>query len=147
MRSWGILLTAVMGVGLVLVRAAPARAQQSTDAQDLQLLTQMMPAKKQLDLLTQAGRYKEAEALAKQMLETAERSFAHRPEFVVPFLNNLAVIYTHQGRWREAESTQVDVVARMEKAFGEMRLRSLRCGTTSPRSGWRWGGSPRPRPT
>ncbi len=111
-------LSTMIGAGLLVFLVAPASAQQPTDAQDLQIIAGMLPAKKQLDELTQAGRYKEAEALARQMLDQAERSLPHRPELIVLFMNNLAVIYTHQGRWREAEAIQVDVVARLERAFG-----------------------------
>ncbi len=99
----------------LLLTGVPARAD---DARDAQVLAGLIATKGKLDTLVQAGRYREAEALAKDMLAQAEKAFPHRAEFVLPFMNNLALVYNYQGRWKEADALQADVVARDEKIYG-----------------------------
>ena len=58
---------------------------------------------KQHDTLVDAGRYREAEPIAKKMVAVSERAFRDKPTAIAGFLNVLANLYKNLGRHAEAE--------------------------------------------
>ena len=65
-----------------------------------------------------AGRYREAEPYAKQMLSIADRSFSDQPRIVAQCLDFLALVYKNLGRYAEADPLHQRGLEIREKAFG-----------------------------
>ncbi len=76
----------------VLATAQPARAQDP-----------MKPYFDKFNAFYEAGKYREAEEVARQALAVAERSFQHQPSMIAVCLNNLAMAYNELGRYADAE--------------------------------------------
>jgi tetratricopeptide (TPR) repeat protein len=56
------------------------------------------------------GRYKEAEELQMQVMETRKRVLGNEDPSTLTSMANLASMYRNQGRWKEAEELQVQVM-------------------------------------
>jgi tetratricopeptide (TPR) repeat protein len=56
------------------------------------------------------GRWKEAEELEVQVMETRERVLGEEHPDTLTSMANLAVTYRNQGRWDEAEKLEVQVL-------------------------------------
>jgi len=56
------------------------------------------------------GRWKEAEELFVQVMETRKRVFGVEHPSTLNSMNNLASTYADQGRWKEAEELEVQVI-------------------------------------
>jgi hypothetical protein len=54
-------------------------------------------------ILRHQRRLKEAEELQVQVVETKKRLFSHEQPVILSCVENLATIYSDQGRWKEAE--------------------------------------------
>jgi tetratricopeptide (TPR) repeat protein len=67
------------------------------------------------DLYRQNGRYREAEALLRQALATAEQVFGPNDPNVLVILNNLAVLYKCIGEFDEAEQLYKRALAMIER--------------------------------
>ncbi|KAI0615824.1 TPR-12 multi-domain protein, partial [Pyrenophora tritici-repentis] len=52
------------------------------------------------------GRWKEAEELQVQVLQTSKRVLTDEHPDTLSSMNNLALTYWNQGRWKEAEELQ-----------------------------------------
>ena len=68
--------------------------------------------------LMDAGKYAEAEPLAKQLLARAERVFVNEPRNLSIAITDVASLYERQGRYREAESLYRRALALREKVLG-----------------------------
>ncbi|CAN9326633.1 unnamed protein product, partial [Alternaria alternata] len=55
------------------------------------------------------GRYREAEELQVQVMQTRKRMLTDEHPSTLACINNLALTYSNQGRWKEAEELQVQV--------------------------------------
>lgn len=96
---------------LVLPLANPLRAD---DAEELKKLV------KEYQTLYDAGEYKKAEPIARQMVEIAEKS--EKPQTVVPYLGSLGAVYRRLGRYAEAEPLYKRALAIREKVLGPDHL-------------------------
>ena len=56
------------------------------------------------------GRWKEAEELEVQVMETRKRLLGAEHPSTLTSMSNLALTYWNQGRWNEAEELQVQVM-------------------------------------
>jgi len=65
-----------------------------------------------------AGRYRDAEPLAVQMKELAERSLQNVPTLVANSHNNLGLTYRGLGRYAEAEQAQTKALTMREQLLG-----------------------------
>lgn len=82
-------------LALALLLSTPALAETPTEA--------VSRLNAEVARLYGQGEYREAEAIARQAFETAERNFGpEAPDTLTP-LNNLALLYERQGRYGEAE--------------------------------------------
>jgi tetratricopeptide (TPR) repeat protein len=68
--------------------------------------------------LYQAGKYAEAQEIAKRALAVAERRYGLDHPNVATSLNNLAELYRNQGMYGEAEPLYKRSLAIAEKALG-----------------------------
>src|SRR3954469_16927162 len=91
-RNTPRLLLAALGMLFVLGPALPLRGD---DAQE------MLRLDKEWKRLTAAGRYREAEQMARQALAIAERSFANYPPLAAVCLAELGNSLDSQGRYVE----------------------------------------------
>jgi tetratricopeptide (TPR) repeat protein len=53
------------------------------------------------------GRWKEAEELEVQVIETRKRMLGQKHPDTLTSMANLALMYWNQGRWKEAEELEV----------------------------------------
>ncbi|KAF5845127.1 hypothetical protein GGP41_001220 [Bipolaris sorokiniana] len=65
------------------------------------------------------GRYKEAEELDVQVMQTMKRVLTDEHRSTLTSMNNLAETYRDQGRWKEAEELQVQVMQTMKRVLGD----------------------------
>ncbi|KAF2178893.1 TPR-like protein, partial [Zopfia rhizophila CBS 207.26] len=71
------------------------------------------------------GRWKEAEELELQVLETSKRVLgAEHPDTLIS-MNNLASTYRNQGQWKEAEELFVQVMETMKRVLGAEHSHTL----------------------
>ncbi|KAL8718789.1 MAG: hypothetical protein Q9225_004121 [Loekoesia sp. 1 TL-2023] len=67
----------------------------------------------------EAGRWKEAEELRVEVMETRKRVLGEEHSDTLDSIANLASTYWNQGRWKEAEELEVEVVKIRERVLGE----------------------------
>ena len=65
------------------------------------------------------GRYKEAEELFVQVVQTTKRVLGNKHPNTLASKANLASTYRNQGRWKEAEELEVQVVQTRKRVLGE----------------------------
>ncbi|KAH8647477.1 hypothetical protein BGZ60DRAFT_521339 [Tricladium varicosporioides] len=65
------------------------------------------------------GRWKEAEELIMQLIETQKRVLGQEHPDTLCSIANLALVYWNQGRWKEAEGLGLQVIELMKKLLGE----------------------------
>ena len=65
------------------------------------------------------GRWKEAEELQVQVMETGSRVLGKEHPDTLTSIANLASTYSNQGRWKEAEELQVQVMETSSRVLGE----------------------------
>jgi tetratricopeptide (TPR) repeat protein len=65
------------------------------------------------------GRYKEAEDLQVQVMETRKRVLGDEHPSTLASMGNLAATYMKQGRWREAEELSVQVMKTTKRVLGD----------------------------
>ena len=97
-----------------LLVAIAACSATSAHAQDLSDLYRQYSAHKA------AGRLKEAEALALEMVAVSRRDFGDEPNVIATSLENLGHVYFNQRRDAEAEATYKRVLAMREQALDPM---------------------------
>ena len=73
----------------------------------------------QYSKLSEAGRVREAESVARRVLALAERIYSDEPRTVANSLNNLGNALIGQARYDEAEKLHRRALAIRKKAFGE----------------------------
>jgi hypothetical protein len=61
------------------------------------------------------GRYKEAEELEVQVMETKKRVLGDEHPDTLTSIANLASTYRNQGRWKEAKELQVQVMGDVQE--------------------------------
>ena len=71
------------------------------------------------------GRWKEAEELGVQVIETSLRVLGLEHLNTLTSMNNLALTYSNQGRWKEAEELQVQVMRTRKRVLGLEHLDTL----------------------
>jgi tetratricopeptide (TPR) repeat protein len=71
------------------------------------------------------GRYKEAEELFVQVVETRKRVLGEEHPDTLTSIANLASTYRNQGRWKEAEELEVQVMETRKRVLGEEHLDTL----------------------
>lgn len=96
-----------------MLAAVPVRAQKNDDVQHLF---------QQFSQLYQAGKYAEAEPLAKRMVEIARQRFGESSQGYARSLNGLALLYKAQGRYADAEPRYKRSLAIRENALGPEHL-------------------------
>ncbi|KAL8939769.1 MAG: hypothetical protein Q9211_002587 [Gyalolechia sp. 1 TL-2023] len=67
----------------------------------------------------EAGRWKEAEELEVQVLETKKRVLGEEHPSTLTSIANLALTYKHRGRWKEAEELEIQVLEARKRILGE----------------------------
>ncbi|KAH7061799.1 kinesin light chain [Paraphoma chrysanthemicola] len=65
------------------------------------------------------GRWKEAEELEVQVMETSSRVLGDEHPDTLISMNNLASTYSDQGRWKEAEELEVQVMETRKRVLGD----------------------------
>ncbi|KAK4207231.1 hypothetical protein QBC37DRAFT_392927 [Rhypophila decipiens] len=65
------------------------------------------------------GRWKEAESLFVQVVETSSRVLGEEHPSTLTSMGNLASTFGNQGRWKEAESLEVQVMETRKRVLGE----------------------------
>ncbi|KAK7193330.1 Kinesin light chain 5 [Paraphaeosphaeria sporulosa] len=65
------------------------------------------------------GRYKEAEELEVQVMETRRRVLGEEYPSTLTSMANLALTYMNQGRWKEAEELEMQVMETSSRVLGE----------------------------
>jgi putative hemolysin len=65
------------------------------------------------------GRYKEAEELEVQVMETRKRVLGEEHPDTLAIMANLASTFWNQGRWKEAEDLEVQVMETSSRVLGE----------------------------
>jgi tetratricopeptide (TPR) repeat protein len=65
------------------------------------------------------GRYKEAEELEVQVMQTMKRVLGDDHPDMLSSMDSLALMYSSQGRWKEAEEMQVQVVQTRKRVLGD----------------------------
>ncbi len=78
----------------------------------------LMEANNSSRILTQQGRYSEAEPYAKEALRLATEEFGPNDPNTALLLNNLAELYQAQGQYAEAKALYQRSLAILEKALG-----------------------------
>ncbi|KAL8744495.1 MAG: hypothetical protein Q9190_003274 [Brigantiaea leucoxantha] len=68
---------------------------------------------------SEAGRWKEAEELDVQVMETRKRVLGEEHPHTLTNIANLASTYWNQGRWKEAEELDVQVMETRKRVLGE----------------------------
>ncbi|KAL8815792.1 MAG: hypothetical protein Q9223_005111 [Gallowayella weberi] len=68
---------------------------------------------------SEAGRWKEAEELEVQVMETSQRVLGEEHPDTLTSMANLASTYRNQGRWKEAEELEVQVLEISQRVLGE----------------------------
>jgi hypothetical protein len=88
--------------------------------------------KERLDLMRKCaitlhsdGRYKEAEKLFVQVIETRKRVLGNEHLDTLSSTTNLASTYRYQGRWKEAEELEVQVIETIERVLGNEHPNTL----------------------
>ncbi|KAI4166730.1 MAG: hypothetical protein LQ343_007804 [Gyalolechia ehrenbergii] len=76
---------------------------------------------------SEAGRYKEAEELEVQVMETMKRVLGEEHPDTLSSIANLASTYWNQGRWKEAEELEVQVIETSLRVLGEEHPSTLTC--------------------
>ena len=71
------------------------------------------------------GRYKEAEELGVQVMQTWKRVLGNEHPDTLISMHNLAFTYDKQGRWKEAEELRVQVMQNRKKELGNEHFRTL----------------------
>ena len=71
------------------------------------------------------GRWKEAEELQMQVMETSSRALGEEHPGTLTHMANLASTYTHQGRWKEVEELQMQVIETSSRVLGEEHPHTL----------------------
>jgi hypothetical protein len=71
------------------------------------------------------GRWKEAEDLQVQVMETRKRVLGAKYPSTPNSMNNLASIYGDQGRWKEAEELEVQVIETSKRVRGPEHTHTL----------------------
>jgi tetratricopeptide (TPR) repeat protein len=69
--------------------------------------------------LSSDGRYKEAEELQVQVIETRKRVLGDEHPDTLASIANLASTYRNQGRWKEAEELEVQVIETRNRVLGD----------------------------
>ena len=64
------------------------------------------------------GRWKEAEDLEVQVMETMKRVLGQEHPSTLTSMANLASTYRNQGRWKEAEDLEVQVIETKNEGVG-----------------------------
>src|SRR5947209_3483605 len=64
------------------------------------------------------GRWKEAEELEVQVMETRKRVLGQEHPSTLTSMANLASTYMNQGRWKEAEELDVQVMETRKRVLG-----------------------------
>jgi hypothetical protein len=70
-------------------------------------------------VLENQGRWKEAEELGVQVVETVKRAFGQESPGTLTSMGNLASAYRNQGRWKEAEELEVQVMETRKRVLGQ----------------------------
>jgi tetratricopeptide (TPR) repeat protein len=65
------------------------------------------------------GRWKEAEELEVQVMETSMKVFGQEHQDTLTSMGNLASTYWYQGRWKKAEELQVQVMETFKRILGQ----------------------------
>ncbi|KAF8544997.1 P-loop containing nucleoside triphosphate hydrolase protein, partial [Trichophaea hybrida] len=65
------------------------------------------------------GRWKEAEELEVQVMETSSRVLGQEHPSTLTSMANLAATYRNQGRWKEAEELEVQVMETRKRVLGQ----------------------------
>jgi len=70
-------------------------------------------------IFSEAGRWKEAEELEVQVMETRKRVLGEEHPDTLTSIDSLASTYRNQGRWKEAEELEVQVMETRKRVLGE----------------------------
>ena len=70
-------------------------------------------------ILLSDGRYKEAEELFIEVMETKKRVLGEEHPDTLGSMANLASTYRNQGRWNEAEKLDVQVIETRKRVLGD----------------------------
>jgi hypothetical protein len=65
------------------------------------------------------GRYKEAEELQVQVMQTRKRVLGDEHPGTLISMGKLALTYNHQGRWKEAEELEVQVMQTRKRVLSD----------------------------
>jgi len=84
-------------------------------------LEELQAIKSQFNQLHNAGRYREAEPVARQLLEAARNWFPNEPTVIAMALNNLAITYNNLDRFEEAEKLHLEAL-RLRNQSGQATL-------------------------
>ncbi|ERF69453.1 hypothetical protein EPUS_07857 [Endocarpon pusillum Z07020] len=68
---------------------------------------------------TGQGRWKEAEELVVQVMETRKRVLGQEHPDTLTIMANLALTYSNQGRWKEAEELEMQVMETRKRVLGQ----------------------------
>ena len=71
------------------------------------------------------GRWKEAEELEVQVMETRKRVLGKEHPDTLTSMGNLVWTYGNQGRWKEAEELEVQVMETYKRMLGKENLHKL----------------------
>jgi tetratricopeptide (TPR) repeat protein len=71
------------------------------------------------------GRYKEAERLQVQVMQTTMRLLGNEHPDALTSMHNLASTYRNQGRWKEAERLQLQAMQTMKRVLGKKHVYTL----------------------
>ncbi|KAF1828794.1 hypothetical protein BDW02DRAFT_204722 [Decorospora gaudefroyi] len=71
------------------------------------------------------GRWKEAEDLFEQELQTRKRVLGDEHPHTLSSIGNLASTYGNQGRWKEAEELEVQVMEARKRVLGNEHPHTL----------------------
>ncbi|KAH8698104.1 kinesin light chain [Phaeosphaeriaceae sp. PMI808] len=85
------------------------------------------------------GRYKEAEELEVQVMETSSRVLGDEHPDTLTSMANLASTYRSQGRWKEAEKLEVQVIETRKKVLGDEHPDTLTSMTNLASTYWNQG--------
>jgi Cdc6-like AAA superfamily ATPase len=82
-------------------------------------------ARKCASALYSDGRYREAEELEVQVMQTTKRVLGDEHPDTLTSISNLALTYKSQGRWKEAEELQVQVMQTRKRVLGDEHPNTL----------------------
>jgi tetratricopeptide (TPR) repeat protein len=85
------------------------------------------------------GRYKEAEELQVQVMQTRKRVLGNEHPDTLISMNNLASTFRNQGRWKEAEELEVQAMQTRKRVLGNEHPDTLISITNLALTNWKQG--------